>query len=105
MHRLMIGVNKKCIVDHIDRNGLNNQRVNLREATPLISTINREFNKNSTGYKGVYYSGNKYRARIGVGYKLIELGSFNDIISAAKAYNLAAIKHHGKIAVLNVIPA
>jgi hypothetical protein len=106
MHRVIaerMGIHNP---DHIDIDGLNNQRNNLREATDNQNKANRTLFKNNTsGYKGV--SWNKYNkkwvAYIRVNKKRIHLGYFNDIKDAARAYNEAAIKYFGEFAVLNKV--
>ncbi|MCH7719226.1 MAG: HNH endonuclease, partial [Chloroflexi bacterium] len=54
MHRLITNAPKGLIVDHIDHNGLNNTRNNLRLCTPEQNDYNRRPQKGSTSkYKGV----------------------------------------------------
>jgi len=92
--------------DHADRDGLNNQRNNLREATRSQQQANHSLQKNSTsGYKGVYWCKNvkKWRAQIVINERNIHLGLFTDIKDAAKVYNEAAIKYFGEFAVLNKV--
>lgn len=95
------------VVDHIDWNGLNNTRANLRLATNAENMRNRRPNpRNTSGYRGVYRNNNQgnWMAYIRVNFKSIYLGSFKDIVDAARAYNRGAILYHGEFAVLNVIP-
>jgi hypothetical protein len=90
--------------DHIDTDGLNNQRDNLREATESQQTANQNLQKdNKSGYKGVswYKEDKKWVARIIVNKGLIYLGSFDSIKDAARAYNKAAIKCFGEFARIN----
>ena len=96
----------KEIIDHIDRNGLNNQRNNLRDSTRSQNNANRGLNKNNTsGYKGVCWNKQKqkWHARIRVNYKYVQLGLFDNIKDAARAYNKAALKYFGEFAWLNPI--
>ena len=44
-----------------------------------------------------------WRARIAFNGKRIELGNFNSPVEAAKAYDIAAKKYHGQVAVLNFV--
>ena len=93
------------IIDHIDGNGLNNQKYNLRTCTIAENSRNRHFVNNSSGYLGVSIlkSRKKWYAQIKGNKKNIFLGSFKDKKDAAKAYNEAAIKYHGEFARLNII--
>lgn len=93
-------------VDHINQNGLDNRRFNLRECTMSQNGMNRSAPANNTsGYKGVSFrkNRNKYRAYITLNGQQYCLGHFNSAKEAAKAYNQAAPKYHGKFAWLNKI--
>lgn len=86
-------------VDHIDGNGLNNRRENLRLASPSQNARNRSIQKNSTtGYKGVSPKGKSYQARITIDGNTICLGTFPTPELAALAYAEAALKHHKEFA-------
>lgn len=72
-------------IDHIDGDKQNNRIDNLRKSNPSLNQKNRGRNKNnSTGYNGVYKSGNKFRARVKVNGKLINLGTFDTVEQAAE---------------------
>lgn len=105
MHRVILDVHdSETHVDHRDGNGLNNTRDNIRVCTSSQNQCNRKKPKNNkSGYKGVFWrkETKKWRARIVVNYKRIHLGYFDDIIDAARAYDMAAIKYHGSFAKLN----
>jgi hypothetical protein len=103
MHREIMGVvNPKVEIDHRDRDGLNNQRYNLRECTHAQNMHNTPFRgKNSCGYKGVSKYRKRWRARITVNYKGMQIGTFDSPEEAARAYDEAAIKHYGEFAYLN----
>ncbi len=107
MHRLILGlINPKEETDHIDFDGLNNQRQNIRKATPSQNRANRRKIANKTSkYLGVYKrsSSKKWRATIGSNGKRKNLGIYFNEIDAALAYNKAAIEIHGEFANLNII--
>lgn len=121
MHRQLLNPNKGLVVDHINRNGLDNQRNNLRICSYSQNLFNAIKTKGKSKYKGVHlcHSKQKYKSKktgeeylirrhrfvavIRVDHKQIHLGSFIDEISAAKAYNRASLKYHGEFANLNKI--
>lgn len=106
MHREIIKAPRHLVVDHIDHNGLNNQKSNLRLCTIAQNNANRFSLKNSTSiYLGVYFAKdrNKWRAAISVNDKILERKSFDTEIEAALYYNELAIKYHGEFANLNII--
>lgn len=101
MHWLVMGGKG---IDHIDHNGLNNQKSNLRFCTVSENGMNQQKQKNrSSIYKGVYFNklSKKWGAYININRKNIYLGSFTDEIQAAKAYNQKAIELFREFANLN----
>ena len=107
MHKVLLNVDFE--IDHKDLNKLNNQKYNLRVATRSQNARNQGLTAaNKSGYKGVCWnkSQNKWMAKIRVGGKNQKfIGHFTCPIEAAKAYNAAALIHHGEFARLNEIPA
>jgi len=107
IHReLLCLTDPKIYTDHIDLNGLNNQRNNLRKATASQNCSNRIATKNSySKYLGVTFKKQTGRWCAGIEKfgKSIHLGYFDKEEDAAEAYNLAAVIHHGEFARLNII--
>lgn len=107
MHRFILGLSKTDPeVDHINGNGLDNTRKNLRLATSTQNKANRpKAVGKSSIYKGVCWDKNrqKWLATITIDYKLKYLGRFDLEIDAALAYNKAAIEQFGEFAQLNIM--
>jgi hypothetical protein len=96
----ILGVPREIRVDHIDGNGLNHKRDNLRPATQKQNSWNRSrLTTNTSGYMGV--SRVQYRAQIMVDGRKINLGTFNDPIEAAKVRDVATLHCFGEFARLN----
>ena len=91
-------------IDHIDGNGLNNTRENLRDCMHSQNGANRSYNSNNTsGYKGVFFHvrDNYWFSVIGINGRQKWLGKCADAIDAAKKYDRAALAAFGKFAVTN----
>jgi hypothetical protein len=107
MHRQILGLTKGDgkVIDHVNHNGLDNQRHNLRVCTNTENNCNQQTRSNpkSSKFKGVSRNKGKgkWRAYIKVNQKNIHLGRFTSELEAAKAYNLAAVWHFGPFAHLN----
>lgn len=98
MHRLFATVPDSMELDHVDGNGLNNRRENLRVATALQNRRNQKLGKrNKVGLKGVSWSkaAKKWQASIRVNNKGVYLGIFETPEEAHAAYIAAIPKYHG----------
>lgn len=104
MHRVITGARKGIEVDHIDGNGLNNTRENLRLCTRKQNARNVKSHCDSNSkFLGVCkpkHSG-RWRAQIGIGGKQTHIGYFDTEIEAAIEYDKKAIEVFGKFANLN----
>jgi hypothetical protein len=105
MHREILDPPGHLVVDHINHNGLDNRKANLRLATSAQNSYNRrQLRKNkSSKYIGVSWKERtkKWAAIICYKRENIIIGYFKDEIQAAKAYDKAAKKYHGQFASLN----
>ncbi len=106
MHRQILKAPKGMMVDHIDGNGLNNRRSNLRLCTPQQNQCNRcvsRARQKQGLFKGVHHrtDSGKPCARITHRGKTLCLGVFDTDVEAAKAYDRKAIELHGEFAYLN----
>lgn len=106
MHRFLMNPSNGRLIDHIDGNGLNNRRNNLRIATVAQNNYNKSVAKrNVTGFKGVgfYKKRGDYVASIKVNGRSIHGGYFPTKEQAAERYNELAIQHFGSFAKLNIV--
>lgn len=120
IHRLIMGVtDAKVIIDHWNGNGLDNQKRNLRViATGGLNSHNRNgFGEskflgvsvqqstctytNKNGERKRCVSPPKWLAAIKINGKQFHLGRYKRAVDAAKAFDVAAIKHYGEDAKLN----
>lgn len=102
MHRLIMNPPPGRVVDHIDGNGLNNRRRNLRVCTPQENACNRAPAGADSRFRGVYPAGEKWGAKICHKGKEYLLGFFDDELDAARARDRKALELHGKYAWLNL---
>jgi hypothetical protein len=89
MHRFILDAKKNQIIDHKNRNGLDNRRKNLRFCTASENQWNKSlYSKNVSGYTGVSWhkNGEKWQARISAHNKTYFLGLFTDKKEAVLAY-------------------
>lgn len=89
MHRLLLGVTEKSkIIDHINGNGLDNRRANLRVVNVAENVANRQKSRIGNKCPGVYQRNGKWLARVTVDYKPNRLGLFETESEAIAAVNV-----------------
>lgn len=104
MHRMINNPNHNEVCDHIDGNGLNNLRSNLRNCTRAENGRNTKPKAgHSSKFKGVHLHKDtgKWMARITIGRKLTYLGLYASEVDAAVIYDSNARELHGEFANLN----
>jgi hypothetical protein len=104
MNRLIMGAKHGEIIDHKNRDTLDNRRCNLRVSTVGQNRSNSKLPENSsTGFKGVHKVNGciRWHARIRASGKLIVIGLFDSPEDAAAAYDEMATKLFGEFACTN----
>lgn len=103
LHRELMNLPDDLDVDHIDRDGLNNQRNNLRPATTFQSAANKSIRSdNTTGYRGVYAHRNgRFYVYVQHNHDKRYVGAFATAIEAAHAWDAVAKELFGEFAALN----
>ena len=105
LHRFLLNPKSNEECDHINGDGLDNRRCNLRIVTSAQNSMNSQKRPGYTSsrFKGVSWdkANNRWRADICVDYKKMYLGLFSDEVEAVKAYNVTASEYFGEYAKLN----
>jgi hypothetical protein len=103
MHRLIMACPDGLLVDHINHDGLDNRRANLRNCGKRENGLNRRAPKpgSSTGFYGVEQRWFRFRAYVSVRGERINVGNFDTAEEAAVARDEAARRYHGELATLN----
>ncbi len=104
MHQDILGVRPGYQVDHVNGDGVDNRRANLRWATRTQQRHNQPCYRNShSGLKGVQLveRTKRWRARITYGGQTRHLGTFVSPVDAARAYDARAREVFGVFARLN----
>lgn len=104
MHHMILGKRQGFEEDHINGNGLDNRRQNLRFVTRSQNNMNRIKRRGTSNYKGVFWStqADKWQSRIRKDNRLYHIGFFLSETDAAIAYDNKAKELFGEYAVLNM---
>ena len=103
LHRIMFGkLNQGYVVDHINRNRLDNRRENLRICTSLQNSYNKSKPKNSIcKYKGVSKTGSTFKASVTMNGLKHEIKNIPTEKQAAEIYDMMAEELFGQYAAKN----
>ena len=102
LHNFVMLPPKGFVVDHINGDGLDNRRENLRIASYSQNSANRGTDiDNKSGYKGVIKIKNKWAAKLNYKRKTIYIGSFDTAELAARAYDEKAREIWGEFSQTN----
>ena len=106
MHREILYLTKGdgILVDHKNRNGLDNRKENLRITTRSLNGLNSKIKSNNTsGYRGVSFAklNKKWRPYLSINKKRIYFGLYLTAKDAAIAYDKKAVEYYGSNAILN----
>ncbi len=101
MHRVLMSAPIGVEIDHIDGDGLNSRKSNLRLAWHQQNCMNVRKTGVRSHFKGVWPNGSGWCAFIRAGGRRVYLGQFQDEERAARAYDAAASQHHGEFARVN----
>ena len=101
MHRMITNAPDDKLIDHVNGDGLDERRLNLRECSYAENIRNSKLSKNNkSGFKGVNWSNvmQKWEAKIMVNRKKIHLGYYDAPSEAHESYCAAALKYHKEFA-------
>ena len=102
LHRIIANAPPHLQVDHINRNKLDNRKMNLRLCNNSQNNRNRHTSKpGESPYKGVSRNGKKWMSKIRTDFGRVYLGVYDTQEKAAEAYDRAAVLYHGEFAYLN----
>lgn len=103
LHRIVVWAAKGQFVDHINGDGLDNRRCNLRACSPSENLQNIRKTHGRSRYKGVIWESNRgvWAARIKSPTARKRLGCFATEVEAARAYDAAAREMFGSFACTN----
>jgi len=97
LHQFLMAREKGYVIDHINRNRLDNRRENLRYASLRVNSINTTARSNS-GHLGIYIlKSGRYQAKIRNSGKNVSLGTYNTLEEAIAVRAKAEAEYHNPI--------
>lgn len=100
LHRVLLSPSPEMHVDHINGDGLDNRRANLRICT-CSENLRNQRPRGRSGFKGVTWRGPNWAASLVIAGKHTHLGMFATAEEAARAFDRAAVANLGPFARLN----
>lgn len=105
LHRFILEAQPGQVIDHINRDKLDNRRSNLRFCTTSQNLANRRAPKTASGYRGVRQENRRgklqFHARVERGGRVYYGPRRSSAVEAAADYDALALHHYGEFAVLN----
>jgi hypothetical protein len=100
LHRYLFNPPSDVVMDHRDGNKLDCRKQNLRLCENTLNSRNSKIKRNNTsGYPGINkFADGKYRVRITVNRKELNIGRFSTLSDAIDARIAAELKHYGSFA-------
>lgn len=102
LHRFLMKAVKGQVVDHINGNGLDNRKENLRLCTQQQNTFNSMSKRKNKRFKGVYKWKDKFFAKLNVRKKVHYSKMYHTEEEAAKAHDKLAEIHYKEFAKKNI---
>lgn len=99
IHRLLLNAPNNLLVDHINKNKLDNRKINIRLVTKSQNAMNsKKQNNNTSGCRGVYWRQERscWLVYINVNGKRIGLGHYKDFNSAVATRKEGELKYFGE---------
>ena len=101
LHRLVAKAKPGEIVDHINGNGLDNRRENLRIASHQMNRANCNRKNCTSKYVGVSIQKNRIRVQMKINGKVKHFSKFQSEAEAAFFYDMKCKELYGEKALLN----
>ena len=101
LHRLVTQAKAGEIVDHINGNGLDNRKENLRIASPQMNRVNCDRKNCTSKYAGVSVEGKRIRVQMKINGKIKHFSKFQSEAEAAFFYDRKCKELYGNKALLN----